>query len=66
MTHDAINEILAFWFEQIDGSKWFMEDPEFDRQLEQRFGDRLLLAKRGGMDDWPDTARGRRRSFARR
>ena len=45
--HDhAIDEIWQFWFEDIEHSLWFKKDPEFDRELEQRFGHLLRLATR--------------------
>ena len=59
MTHDAIEEILTFWFEEIDSSKWFVQDRAFDRELEDRFGECLARAKRGELDDGAETARGR-------
>ena len=59
MQENAIEEILKFWFEDIDHSRWFKKDPVFDRELEQRFGDLLTLAKSGQLDEWCGTARGR-------
>lgn len=59
MREDAIEEILTFWFEDIDHSQWFKKDPDFDRDLERRFGDLLKLAKSGQLDEWCGTARGR-------
>ena len=59
MGENAIDEILQFWFEDIDHSRWFKKDPDFDRELTQRFGDLLTRAKNGQLGDWCDTARGR-------
>jgi uncharacterized protein (DUF924 family) len=56
---DEAAEILTFWFEDIEHSRWFLADPEFDRQLSQRFRERLRQAKRGELDTWAETARGR-------
>jgi len=56
---DAVDEILQFWFEDIDHSRWFKKDPDFDRELAQRFGDLLTRAKNDQLDDWCDTPRGR-------
>ena len=58
MQEKAVNEILQFWFVDIDHSCWFKKNPEFDRQLEQRFGELLALAKNDQFDDWCDTPRG--------
>ncbi len=59
MHEDKIEEILKFWFEEIDHSRWFRRDPDFDRELDQRFGELLKLAKRGRLDEWCDSPRGR-------
>ncbi len=58
MAEDLIEEIIEFWFEEIDSSKWFLQDDTFDQELEQRFGESLIRAKRGEMDAWAGTARG--------
>ena len=52
------NEILKFWFEDIENSCWFKKDPVFDRDLEQRFGELLTQAKRNQLDHWCDTPQG--------
>jgi len=59
MHKNAIEELLKFWFEDIDHSQWFRKDPDFDRELEQRFGDLLELAKSGQLDAWCSAPRGR-------
>lgn len=59
MHENAIDEILNFWFEDIEHSAWFKTDPDFDRELEQRFGDVLALARDNQLDGWCDTPRGR-------
>jgi len=52
------NDILRFWFEDIEHSYWFKKDADFDRELERRFGDLLAHAKSDKFDHWCDTARG--------
>ena len=52
------DEILKFWFEDIEHSCWFRKDPEFDRQLEERFGDTLIQARDGQLDQWHETPQG--------
>jgi len=54
----AANEILRFWFEEIEHSCWFKKNPEFDRALGQRFGDLLTQAKEGRLDHWCGTPGG--------
>lgn len=59
MHDNEIDEILRFWFEDIDHSRWFKKDVEFDRDLEQRFGKLLIRAKNDQLDDWCNSHRGR-------
>lgn len=58
MTDVTADEVLKFWFEDIDRSCWFKKDPEFDRDLEQRFGKTYALAKDGQLSHWCDTPAG--------
>lgn len=41
------DQILTFWFEDIDPKLWWIKDVEFDTQIKQRFEGVLLQAKRG-------------------
>jgi uncharacterized protein (DUF924 family) len=59
MQTQAIDEILQFWFEDIEHSRWFIKDHDFDRKLETRFGDLLKQALSGQLDAWSDTPLGR-------
>ncbi|NQV85708.1 MAG: DUF924 domain-containing protein [Woeseiaceae bacterium] len=58
MSDELADEILQFWFEEIEHSSWFKKDPEFDRNLEQRFGELLEQARAGRFDHWHNTASG--------
>ncbi len=58
MQEEAIDEILQYWFEDIDHSQWFVKDPDFDRELEQRFGGLLTQARNNQLDEWCNTPRG--------
>jgi len=51
-------DVCQFWFDEIEHASWFRKDPEFDRQLEQRFGQVLELAKQDQLDHWCDSAAG--------
>ena len=53
------DEILKFWFEDIDRPQWFRKDLDFDRKLAQRFADLLAQARSDQLDAWIDTPRGR-------
>lgn len=59
MQQPSPDEILQFWFEDIEHSSWFKKDPAFDQSLETRFGDTLAQAKDGQLDQWCATPRGR-------
>jgi len=54
----SADDILQFWFEDIEHSSWFKSDPVFDRELEQRFGALLTQAKNDELDHWCDTSQG--------
>src|SRR5215218_5657162 len=64
-------DVLSYWFPEDDifdadqetfGRQmqwWFAGGPEVDRQISQRFTDVLEQARRGELDHWADTPRGR-------
>jgi uncharacterized protein (DUF924 family) len=52
------DDILKFWFEEIEHSCWFKQDAEFDRNLESRFGNILTQAKNDQLDHWCDSPQG--------
>ena len=52
-------EVLAFWFEEIDPNQWKVFDPSFDALLKQRFLGLLQQAAAGELFAWRGTARGR-------
>jgi uncharacterized protein (DUF924 family) len=63
-----INAILSFWFKeqelsapQIDRrmDTWFGEDPVFDQEIEQQFGDDVEKACQGQLDHWAAEPHGR-------
>ena len=58
MSDVTADEILKFWFEDIDRSCWFKKDAEFDRDLERQFGKTYALAKDGQLNHWCDTPAG--------
>ncbi len=53
------NNILQFWFEEIEQSQWFMVNAEFDQIIQQRFTDIHQQAKHGELFSWRATAKGR-------
>src|SRR4028118_1268918 len=63
-------EVLSYWFPQgindadlqalrRQGKRWMAGGPEVDREITERFGDVLEQARRGELDHWADTPRGR-------
>lgn len=58
MNNNLAEEVVQFWFEDIEHSCWFKKDPGFDSDLERRFGDTLKSARDGQFDAWHFTAIG--------
>jgi len=58
MPEKSIDDILKFWFEDIEQSCWFIKDATFDRDLEQRFGALLASARDHHLDGWCESPRG--------
>ena len=63
-------EVLSYWFpEELadadletlrrQGKRWMAGGPEIDREITERFGGLLERARRGELDHWADTPRGR-------
>ena len=63
-------EVLSYWFPEgiVDADpqtlrhqmeRWMGGSPEVDREITERFGETLEQARRGELDHWADTARGR-------
>lgn len=53
------DEVLNFWFAELDPKMWWMSDPQLDAQIEQRFGALLAQALAGELYGWRKHARGR-------
>jgi uncharacterized protein (DUF924 family) len=52
-------EILRFWFEEIDPSKWWAKDEAFDQSIRERFSAVHARATRCELFAWRAEARGR-------
>ncbi|WP_430463015.1 DUF924 family protein [Thalassolituus sp. LLYu03] len=52
-------EVLNFWFNEIQPKQWFIKDEAFDRLLQQRFGGLLKQAAACELADWREDGRGR-------
>lgn len=53
------DDVLTFWFEEIEPKKWWIADPDFDQQIRERFGKLLRQAAAGELFEWRATGRGR-------
>lgn len=58
MTFDY-QEVLFFWFEQIDSAYWFKKDEHFDAQVRARFLNFYKAVCRGETARWRGTPEGR-------
>ncbi|MBX3705962.1 MAG: DUF924 domain-containing protein [Pseudomonadales bacterium] len=54
-----IEDVLHFWFEEIEPRQWWAVDPTFDRMLAERFGSLLEQAARCELFAWRASAAGR-------
>ena len=53
-----INDVLDFWFDEIDPVFWFKKDTDFDAELTARFSTSLAMAMGGRLDKWADNSDG--------
>jgi uncharacterized protein (DUF924 family) len=63
-------DVLSYWFPEgfneadpqtrrRQAQRWMAGGPEVDREITERFGETLEQARRGELDHWAQTARGR-------
>jgi uncharacterized protein (DUF924 family) len=55
---NVIAEILEFWFGPGMAEKWFVRDPDLDREVGERLGALHERAAAGELDSWRDSAAG--------
>lgn len=55
----AADEVLRFWFEEIQPAQWWKVDPAFDGLVRSRFGALHEQASRCELFGWRATAQGR-------
>lgn len=53
------NEVLHFWFNEIEKKQWFTVDTDFDALIKNRFEKTLLQAVQGELFSWRDDPKGR-------
>ena len=54
----SAEDIVKFWFEEIDKSIWFNSTPEFDTYLRDRFQDMVQAALNDQLSSWKETPEG--------
>lgn len=52
-------DVLDFWFKELEPKQWWVVDPTLDAKIVERFGALLARAARGELYGWRDTPRGR-------
>lgn len=53
------DDVLSFWFEEIEPRLWWSPEPSLDELIRQRFLGRMHEAAAGELYEWRTTARGR-------
>ena len=53
-----IADILDFWFSRTSKNQWFKKDPDFDREIGERFEATYERAAAGELEDWKSTPEG--------
>lgn len=52
-------EVLSFWFDEVERKSWWSGAPDFDVLIRSRFGDTLRRAAKGEFSGWRDEPEGR-------
>jgi uncharacterized protein (DUF924 family) len=55
----VFDEVLTFWFKEIEPRNWWVVDPAFDKLLRSRYSELLQQAAAGELFAWRASARGR-------
>ena len=53
------DDVLQFWFQELDRADWWRKSPELDRRIAERFGPTLAAAARCELFAWRTTPEGR-------
>lgn len=51
-------DVLDFWFKETPARARFRVDPALDEAIRARFGDAIVAAREGKLDDWMATGQG--------
>lgn len=52
------NEVMDFWFNELEPRQWWQKDEDLDAMIRSRFGDLHRQAKAGELFAWRETALG--------
>jgi uncharacterized protein (DUF924 family) len=55
----VFNDVLKFWFEELEPKQWWVKDQTLDQVITDRFSDLHRRACRGELYTWRSDARGR-------
>ena len=58
MNNDA-QQVLQFWFEELQEQQWWVKDPKLDQSIAQRFGDLHQAAAAAELFNWRSSPQGR-------
>jgi uncharacterized protein (DUF924 family) len=53
------NDVLSFWFDEIEPSQWWVKDLDFDRLIQDKFLDLHKQANQCELFEWRTSAKGR-------
>lgn len=59
MTQEAVNEVISFWFEELDPQQHWVKDESLDRTIIRRFSALHHAAVKGELWHWRQTPHGR-------
>ncbi len=54
-----LEDVLKFWFRDIEPKQWWISDPAFDAEVGRRFQGLLRQAAAGELQEWRASPRGR-------
>ncbi|MFC3282414.1 DUF924 family protein [Litchfieldella rifensis] len=59
MSKVSVQDVLAFWFDELTPRQWFAKDETLDREIATRFSSLLDAARHGELWQWRLSAMGR-------
>lgn len=55
----TFQDVLNFWFQELNSSQWWGKNSDLDHLIEERFGELLKSAAKGELYKWRATPQGR-------